>query len=165
MNALQPTVASCYLNGVFLCVSKLLNKSSWEPLIVITNLPREFQCLSMALSVGRKGIIEVWYAEFSDDRDQISLSIEEVTEKHLKLSCDMGFIIFSLNTERILISSEGSDKFIDSLVDKCNLSIEKDSSKENSPDPSTTKPEEELRNALIKFSDISKKMAAESFKR
>ena len=115
------------------------------------------------MSVSRKAIIDRWFAEFSDDEDQISLSIEEVNEKHLKLSCGMGFIIFSLNTDRTIISSEGSDKFVNSLVKKCNLFIEKDSSKENSP--STGTPEEELRNALLKFSDISMEMAAESFNR
>ena len=117
----------------------------------------------MAVSVSRKAIIDRWFAQFSDDEDQISLRIEEVNEKHLKLSCGMGFIIFSLNTDRTTISSEGSDKFVNSLVKKCNLSIEKDSSKENSP--STGTPEEELRNALLKFSDISMEMAAESFNR
>ena len=119
----------------------------------------------MAVSDGRKAIIEGWYAEFSDDEDQISLSIEEVNEKHLRLSCGVGFITFSLNTNRILISSEGSDKFVNSLVQKCNLSTEKDGSNEYSPDLSTTTPEEELWNALLKFSGMSKKMAAESFDR
>lgn len=119
----------------------------------------------MVLSTDRKSIIERWYAEFQEDDDQISLNIDEVNEKHLKLSCGAGSIVFSLNTPKILISSEGSDAFVNSLVLRCKISSNKDHINASVSEPPNNILQEELCKVLANFSLISKEMVAESFNR
>jgi hypothetical protein len=99
-------------------------------------------------------IIQEWFTQFKDDDDQISLDIDHVDEKSLRLSCGDGLILFTFSDFiKVTIASEGNDKFVDILVQRCKEAMER-------LNLSMSNKGGELKNVLMKFSELSKVMAA-----
>jgi hypothetical protein len=112
-------------------------------------------------------IIDEWFKEFSEDEDQISISIDVIDDGYLQLSCGTGFIFFSFDidgpvVQLIEISSNGSDKFVDELATRCNNAFKLDMKHGDTSTTSANVQHIDLMSVLQKFSEISKDMAAHS---
>jgi hypothetical protein len=102
-------------------------------------------------------IIQEWFTQFKDDEEQISLGIDYIDDNTLRLSCGDEIIVFSFgDSDTVSIAAEGDDKFVNVLVQRCkdaikqlNLCISADGSNAA-----------HLKDVLIKFSEITKVMAA-----
>ena len=121
----------------------------------------------MATATDRRKIIDEWFKEFSEDEDQISICIDVIDDGYLQLSCGTGFIIFSFNVDGAVgqlveISSNGSDKFVDELAARCNNAFKLDAKQGDMSTLSANVQHIDLMGVLLKFSEISKDMAAHS---
>lgn len=117
----------------------------------------------MAIHTYRE-VINQWITQFTNDEDQISLDFDQIEDNFLRLSCGDGRIVFSFgNSNKISIAAEGDDRFVNILVRNCKDAIQKldlcTSTDEKNVSPA------ELKNVLLKFSEISKIMAANAHDR
>lgn len=103
-------------------------------------------------------VIQEWFTQFKDDEEQISLGIDYIDDNTLRLSCGDEIIVFSFgDSDKVSIASEGDDKFVNVLVQRCKDAIEQMNL--------CISADERigciyLKNVLIKFSEITKVMAA-----
>lgn len=121
----------------------------------------------MGSSMNSRQVIDEWFKEFSEDEDQISISIDVIEDGYLQLSCGTGVIIFSFDvhgsvSQLIEISSSGSDKFVDELAARCNNAFKLDMKHGDTSTASANVQRVDLVSVLQKFSEISKDMAAHS---
>lgn len=121
----------------------------------------------MESSNDSRKMIDEWFKEFSEDEDQISISIDVIDDGYLQLSCGTGVIIFSFDvsgpvSQLLEISSNGSDKFVDELAARCNNAFKLNMKHGDMSTASANVQRIDLMSVLQKFSEISKDMAAHS---